>query len=115
MGNDETHYQVMRVLEGQPKATQRALAQELGVSLGKVHYCLKALIKKGWLKAVPYKNGQDRAAYQYSLTRLGKEEKARLTVRFMASKMREYEGLLAEIEKMQLDARRRTSRGTRQR
>jgi EPS-associated MarR family transcriptional regulator len=105
----------MRVLAGKPAATQRDVARELGFSLGKAHYCVKSLIEKGWLKAVPYKNGHERGGYQYSLTRLGRQQQARLTARFVASKAREYEGLLAEFDKLQRGARRRASRATRER
>jgi EPS-associated MarR family transcriptional regulator len=113
MVDDETHYRVMRLLEGKPEATQRDVARDLGVSLGKANYCVKALVGKGWLKVTPFKNAHDKAAYLYSLTPLGRQEKARLTVRFVASKMREYEGLLVEIDEMQRERRRRRSRVTR--
>jgi EPS-associated MarR family transcriptional regulator len=107
MVDDETHYRVMRLLEGRPEATQRDVARDLGVSLGKANYCVRALVGKGWVKVTPFKNAHDKAAYQYELTPLGRQEKARLTVRFVASKMREYEGLLIEIDKMQRGKRRR--------
>jgi EPS-associated MarR family transcriptional regulator len=115
MVREESEYWIMRVLEEKPKATQRDLARELDVSLGKAHYCIKSLIEKGWLKAIPYKAGQERAGYQYSLTRRGKQEKARLTVRFVASKMREYEGLLVDFDRLQRGTRRRASRSIRER
>ena len=113
MVKEETEYWVMRVLEGKPDATQRVIASELGVSLGKAHYCIKSLVEKGWLKAVPYKNGHLRGGYRYSLTRVGKQQKARLTVRFVASKMREYEGLLVDFDRLQRGARRRGARSAR--
>lgn len=97
----------MRLLEANPEITQRDIARELGVSLGKAHYSIRALILKGWIKATTVKNAQQKAAYHYSLTRLGRHEKSLLTVRFVASKMREYEGLLAEIDEMQRTASRR--------
>lgn len=104
---DETHYKVMRLLEANPEMTQRDVARDLGVSLGKANYCVRALIDKGWVKAVPFKNTQQRVAYQYTLTRVGRQEKARLTLRFVAGKIREYEGLLVEIDEMQRGVRRR--------
>jgi EPS-associated MarR family transcriptional regulator len=112
---DETHYKVMRLLETKPDITQRDVARELGVSLGKANYCVRALIQKGWVKATPFKNNQQKAAYQYSLTRIGRQEKARLTLRFVAGKIREYEGLLVEIDEMQRGAQRRAGRLTRAR
>jgi EPS-associated MarR family transcriptional regulator len=114
MAREETEYWAMHVLEQKPDATQRDLAQELGVSLGKAHYCIKSLIEKGWLKAVPRRKGDDRRGYRYLLTRLGQERKAHLTVRFVASKMREYEGLLVEFDRLQRDARRRARRSSRE-
>ena len=115
MLENETHYKVMRVLETKTEVAQRDVARELGVSLGKINYCVRALIEKGWVKAIPFKNAQQRAAYQYKLTRVGRKEKARMTLRFVAGKMREYEGLLVEIDAMQHAARRRTGRLTRAR
>jgi EPS-associated MarR family transcriptional regulator len=115
MLDDETHYKVMRLLETKPEITQRQVASELGVSLGKVNYCVRAVIQKGWVKATPFKNAQQKAAYQYTLTRTGRQEKARLTLRFVAGKMREYEGLLVEIDEMQRGLQRRASRSTRSR
>jgi EPS-associated MarR family transcriptional regulator len=113
---DETHYKVLRLLETKPEITQRDVARELGVSLGKANYSVRALIRKGWVKAISITNAQQKAAYSYSLTRLGQQEKSRLTVRFVASKMREYEGLLAEIDQMQRStARRGNGRTTRAR
>jgi EPS-associated MarR family transcriptional regulator len=112
---DETHYKVMRLLETKPDITQRDVARELGVSLGKANYCVRALIQKGWVKATPFKNSQQKAAYQYSLTRIGRQEKARLTLRFVAGKIREYEGLLVEIDEMHRGAQRRSARVTRAR
>jgi EPS-associated MarR family transcriptional regulator len=102
--DDDTRYRVMRFLEARPDITQRDLAREMGVSLGKANYCLQALIRNGWIRAKPFKNAQQKAAYSYALTRLGRAVKSRLTVRFVASKMREYEGLLADIDQMQRGA-----------
>ena len=115
MSADETHYKVMRLLETKPEITQRDVARELGVSLGKANYCVRALIQKGWVKATPFKNNQQKAAYQYALTRIGRQEKARLTLRFVVGKIREYEGLLVEIDEMQRGTQRRVGRLTRAR
>jgi EPS-associated MarR family transcriptional regulator len=115
MLNDETHYRVMRLVEEKPEITQRDVARELGVSLGKANYCVQALIRKGWVRAVAVKNTQQKAAYSYTLTRVGRQQKSRLTLRFVANKMREYEGLLVEIDQMQRGVRRRSSRSTRSR
>ncbi len=100
MGSEETRYRLLRLIEENPEMSQRDAARALGVSLGKVNYCLQALMKRGWIKASNFKNSNNKAAYMYLLTPRGLEEKARLTVRFLAVKMREYEQLREEIEQM---------------
>ncbi|MBS0366233.1 MAG: MarR family EPS-associated transcriptional regulator [Proteobacteria bacterium] len=101
---DETHYKLMRLLEANPKMSQRDVARELGVSLGKANYCLRALIRKGWVKVANFKTSNNKAAYLYLLTPYGVEQKASLTLRFLHRKMREYEELRAEIRQMQQEA-----------
>ena len=98
---DDIHYNVMRLIEAQPEISQRELARELGVSLGKTNYCLKALIDKGWVKANNFKNSNNKMAYVYKLTPNGIDEKARITIRFLKRKMEEYEDLKEEIEMLQ--------------
>lgn len=110
MAVDETQYKVMRLLEANPRMSQRDVARELGVSLGKVNYLLRALVQKGWIKASNFKNSQNKAAYMYLLTPRGVEEKARLTLQFLQIKMREYETLRIEIEQMSQDVGRRKRR-----
>lgn len=104
---DETHYQVLRLLDRRPELTQRELADELGVSVGKANYVLNALIEKGLVKARNFKNSRNKSAYAYFLTPAGMEEKARVTVRFLRRKMDEYEQIKKEIEelKKELDER----------
>lgn len=97
---EETHFQVLRLLERRPDLTQRELADELGVSLGKANYVLNALIEKGLVKARNFKNSRNKAAYAYFLTPAGIEEKARITVRFLKRKMDEYEQIRKEIEEL---------------
>lgn len=89
--------------------SQRDMARELGISLGKANYCLRALIQKGWIKADNFKNSRNRTAYMYLLTPRGIEEKARLTLRFLQIKVREYETLRIEIEQLQREADRQGS------
>ena len=96
----ETHLKVLRHIEANPEITQRELAQELGVSLGKVNYCLKALIQKGWVKANNFKNNKNKAAYAYLLTPKGIEQKAQITAKYLRNKIKEYEALKHEIEKL---------------
>jgi EPS-associated MarR family transcriptional regulator len=106
---DEMRYKLMRLLEANPKLSQRDVAREFGISLGKVNYCLQALIRKGWIKASHFKNSQNKVAYRYLLTPRGIEEKASLTVEFLQIKMREYEMLRAEIEQLRREAESRVS------
>jgi EPS-associated MarR family transcriptional regulator len=100
MLNEETNYKLMRLIEANPGMSQREVARELGISLGKVNYCLAALVRKGWIKARNFKNSQNKAAYMYLLTPRGLEGKARLAVQFLSVKIREYETLRHEIEQM---------------
>jgi len=99
------HYRVMRLLQANPKMTQRDAARELGISLGKVNYCLQALVRKGWIKASRFKNSRNKAAYAYLLTARGVRERASLTVKFLVIKTREYERLRAEIDQIRRDVK----------
>ena len=103
MNTTETHLKVLRFLEENPEITQRELAQELGVSLGKVNYCLKALIQKGWVKANNFKNSKNKSAYAYLLTPKGIERKAQITVRYLRWKLQEYEMLKQEIDQLKTE------------
>ena len=96
----ETHYKLMRMIEANPAMSQRDVARELGVSLGKVNYSLRALMQRGWIKATNFKNSNNKVAYMYLLTPRGIEEKASLSVRYLKIKMQEYEKLRVEIEEM---------------
>lgn len=107
---DEMRYRLMRLLEANPGMSQRDAARHLGISLGKVNYCVRALIEKGWVKAVRFKNSRSKAAYMYVLTPRGLQRKANLTLEFLQIKMREYQLLRAEIEQMRLETRSHSSR-----
>lgn len=98
MISDEYRYKLLKLLAARPNVSQRELARELGISLGKVNYCLTALINKGWVKAQNFKNSDSKRAYAYLLTPGGIEEKAQVTFSFLRRKMDEYEALRAEIE-----------------
>jgi EPS-associated MarR family transcriptional regulator len=102
--SDEIHYRLMRLLDANPEISQRDAARELGVSLGKVNYCLRALVRKGWIKATNFKNSNNKAAYLYLLTPRGIDQKARLTVEYLRIKMHEYERLRVEIEQIRKEA-----------
>jgi EPS-associated MarR family transcriptional regulator len=102
----EDQFRILRWLEQDPATSQRQLARELGISVGKVNYCLKALLEKGFVKARNFRNSQDKTAYLYKLTPKGLEEKACLTIQFLEFKLKEYESLGKEIEDLQREARR---------
>jgi EPS-associated MarR family transcriptional regulator len=97
MLTDEYRYRILKLLEAQPEMSQRDLAKGLGVSLGKANFCLKALIDIGLIKASNFRNSQNKLAYMYLLTPAGIEAKSGITLRFLKSKMQEYEMLQAEI------------------
>ena len=100
---EDTHYHVFKILETNPQISQRQLAGELGVSLGKANYCIRAMIDKGLVKANNFKNSANKRAYLYVLTPKGVEAKAKISVRFLTRKMEEYEALRVEIEKLKAD------------
>lgn len=102
--NEEVRYKLMRLLEANPETSQRMAARELGISLGKVNYCLDALIRKGWIKVTNFKNSRSKAAYMYMLTPRGIKEKTSLAAEFLQIKIREYEELRVEIRKMRREA-----------
>ena len=93
----EIHYRLLTYIATHPVATQRELAGELGVSVGKINYCIRALITKGLLKAENFKNSNHKAAYSYLLTPKGLREKVRITYEFLRHKLREYDLLKQEI------------------
>ena len=97
MLTDEYRYKILKLLETHPEMSQRDLAKSLGVSLGKANFCLKALIDSGLIKASNFRNSQNKLAYMYLLTPAGIEAKSGITLRFLKSKMHEYEVLQAEI------------------
>ncbi len=101
--HDEIHLKVLRLLEGNPRLSQREVSEALGVGLGKTNFCLNALIDKGYLKAQSFRKSQNKLAYAYLLTPSGITEKAAMTARFLKRKMAEYELLQAEIAVLQLE------------
>ena len=98
--NDEITHKLFTLIEQHPDLSQRELAKEMGISLGKTNYCIKGLIDKGWLKARNFKNSNNKIAYAYLLTPTGLSEKAKITTRYLKHKVHEYETLKIEIEKL---------------
>lgn len=104
--DQEIHLKLLRYLEANPQVSQRELAEHLGVSLGKVNYCLRALVERGLVKARNFKNSANKRAYLYLLTPYGIRTKAQISMRFLKQKLEEHEALRAEIEQLrrELDA-----------
>ncbi len=105
MLTDEYRYKILKVLEKNPEISQRDLARELGVSLGRVNYCLKALINVGLLKVTNFRNSKNKLAYMYLLTPTGVKEKSIITERFLKMKLQEFEALEAEINMLRAEAK----------
>lgn len=100
MLNDEYRYKILKILEANPEISQRQLARELGVSLGRVNFCLKALIEVGLLKASNFRNSHNKLAYMYLLTPKGIEEKSNITLAFLKIKMQEHQELESQIHRL---------------
>lgn len=104
--NETLSFQVIRALDNAPEQSQRQLAKSLGVSLGSIHYCLHALIKKGYVKAQNFKNAQNKLAYAYILTPDGIRLKKELTIAFLKRKQTEYKTLQQEIKALEAELSR---------
>lgn len=98
MSSEEIEFQVLRAIELNPKLTQRQLAEVLDVSLGKAHYCIKALIDKGLVKMCNFNLSQRKLGYVYLLTPKGIKTKATLAAHFLQRKMTEYDELRLELK-----------------
>ena len=98
MDDNQDHFNVLRKINNKPKVTQRELAEELGFSLGKLNYCLKALKNKGLVKVKNFGKNPNKLNYIYVLTPRGITEKTKLTLNFMKRKMQEYDELKKEIK-----------------
>ena len=105
MTNQELEYRALKILEQQPDLTQRQLAEELGVSLGKTHYLVKSLIDVGWVKLANFQRSDNKWGYAYLLTPMGIVEKAAITARFLVRKQREHTQLQQEIAELQEEVR----------
>jgi EPS-associated MarR family transcriptional regulator len=108
---EDLHFRVLRLLEEKPDISQRELAERLGVSNGKLHYCMRALIQKGLVKLGNFASSTHHLGYAYLLTPKGIAQKASMTARFLRRKMAEYEALQSEIALLQAEVRGSGSRG----
>lgn len=103
MLTDEYKYKILKIVEAKPDISQRELAKNLGVSLGKVNFCLKALVEKGLIKAGNFRNSKNKIAYMYLLTPRGVVAKVEITGNYLKSKMDEFERIQYEIKSLQRD------------
>jgi EPS-associated MarR family transcriptional regulator len=101
--NQELSIKIIRELEKAPEQSQRALSKRCGVSLGSIHYCINALVEKGYVKARNFKNAQNKLAYAYILTPSGINLKKDLTLAFLKRKQAEYDALQREIRELEQD------------
>ena len=105
MSKKQNQYQILKSLEQDSRSTQRQLSDNLGVSLGKVNYCIKSLVEKGLIKVNNFRNNKNKIQYSYLLTPKGIEEKAKLTLDFIRIKTQEYDALRQEIEGLEKEAK----------
>jgi EPS-associated MarR family transcriptional regulator len=109
MNKKDIQLDLLRKLEANPECTQRELSKEMGVSLGKVNYCMKKLIEKGSVKLINFSHNPNKVGYIYLLTPKGIEEKTRLTFAFLKIKLEEYKILKEEISSLKQDAEKLNS------
>jgi len=102
--SDSSILRVLRLLDASPRLTQREMARELGVSLGKANYCLRALLAKGFVKVQNFRKSTNKRGYVYLLTPEGVAAKADLTRHFLARKREEYDALRLEVEGLQRES-----------
>lgn len=100
---EEIQFEVLRRLHKTPQLSQRTLANELGISLGSINFCVQALIKKGCIKMHNFSKSAEKLRYVYLLTPAGLAEKSKLTSRFLKQKTAEYEALQRDIESLRMD------------
>lgn len=99
----ETDFRIMQAIADNPQISQRGLAKELGLSLGRTHYCLSALIKIGWVKVGNFASSKKKKQYAYILTPSGLAQKSAITHDFLRQKIEEYEALRLEIERLNIE------------
>jgi EPS-associated MarR family transcriptional regulator len=103
---EDTHFRALCLLQENPDLTQRELAEKLGISVGGINYCLKAMMDKGLVKMRNFAQSKNKFGYVYVLTPSGLAEKAAITHRFLHRKMEEYEALKAEIQALKEESKK---------
>jgi EPS-associated MarR family transcriptional regulator len=106
---DAPELELLRLLEAHPEYSQRQMSSALGVSLGKAHYLLRALLDKGWVKAQNFNRSENKSRYLYVLTPSGVHQRLKLTHSFLARKEREYDQLQAQIAALRAELAARTA------
>ena len=104
MNQKDIRLDLLRRLESNPEYTQRELSREMGVSLGKVNYCMKKLTEQGWIKLTNFSHSSNKYGYMYLLTPKGIEQKTKLTILFLKRKIEEFEILKDEISELKLES-----------
>ena len=99
--DEETHYRLLSLIQDNPDISQRQLAEEMGVSVGKVNYCIKALVKIGHLKLENFKRSKRKLGYAYLLTPKAIAEKTKITIKFLELKKQQYDVIKQEIASLQ--------------
>ena len=102
---EDLTFQALRQLQANPKLSQRQLAKALGISLGRTHYCLRALIERGLVKVQHFRTSKNKLGYTYLLTPEGIDTKAHITAGFLQRKRAEYDALKAELEQLTAEAK----------
>ena len=100
MNAQEINYSLLKILNRDADLTQRDMSKKMGISLGKVNYCISELAKKGFIKIQRFNESKTKFRYLYILTPKGIEERARLTVSFLKRKIAEYEGIKRQIREL---------------
>jgi len=98
--DEEIHLKILRLLQDNSMITQREMNRKMGVSVGKINYCISALSEKGLIKIERFNKAQNKSAYMYRLTPKGFEEIARLTLSFLRLKVSEYNRIKQEIQSL---------------
>ena len=100
----EIQYRLLKMLSKEPNVSQRDMAKRMGISLGKMNYCVTELAAKGWIKIIRFKSARNKTPYTYLLTPKGLEEKARMTLSFLKRKLAEYEEIKKQIRELHHEA-----------
>ncbi len=107
----EIHYRLLNLLADEPQLRQLDMAKKMGISVGKINFCISELAKKGLIKVKRFKSAKNKVPYSYMLTPRGIEEKGRITVRFLKRKMSEYEEIRRQIEVLTEEVEKNGLRG----